>query len=313
MTAVGTTPGAQQAAADLAAATVVLECRFFAPGFRRKLRSADVISDQDMVDRAAIHVRKDLIDPKALAEIGKARSRFRRWLANRTIGCAMLRGGTALVPLALVEEVVTGIDAYKLEDAALVEKLIGRYEALMADAKARLLSHYSDADYQTAEQVRAAYGITYRFISFNVPAALEQQHKEIYEREMARVQAECVEAGAEIRQALREAAAGMFEHMADRMGTDPATGKPKIFRDSIVTQMQDFLTTFAARDLTGDTALADLMAKAKALLAGVTPENLRKQETTRERVLVGAASILAQMDAAGMTTKSREFATGEEV
>ncbi len=307
------TAEADRATAErLARETVVLELRISAPSFRRKLPSTDLLDPaEEPTDPELIHVSKDLIDRYALGEIGQADSRFRRWLRNRTISCSMLRGGMWLVPLRAVEDVDRGIASYRAERARLVGVLVERHEQLKADARARLGRHYNPADYPPASELARAFGVRARFLSFNVPAALADLNRELYERERARVETEWSEAYTEIRTALREAFAGLVEHLADRLGQDDQ-GKPKTFRDSTVQQMQDFLETFGARNLTGDQDLAELAEQARALIQGVSPETLRKAALFRERVREGMEQIKAKLDTL-VVTKRRSFALDEAV
>jgi hypothetical protein len=107
--------------------------------------------------------------------------------------------------------------------------------------------------------------------------------------------------------------AGLVLHLTDRLGVDPATGKPNIFRDSGIQPMFDFLATFEARNVMGDQALATLVGKARKLLDGVAPEDLRTNTDLRGQVLKAGQDIAAKLAAMDVVPRGRKFAADGEV
>lgn len=282
---------------QVAARTVVLSINRRSLGIERKVRAAAIIDGKKHnLNTAWVGAKKFLFNPELLDELNAVDNEMRKYLDTRAVPCSMLATGMWLLPLALVEEVDQRVQEW-IRERKRIAKVIARekLDDAKAEAKRELGDQYNEAEYMSGDEIIAAISVKATWLTYNVPAALEAVSKEMYERERQRVETEWAAAGDEIRTALREAFAGLIERMADRLGTDPDTGKPRVFRDTMVTQMEDFLATFAARDLTGDGALAALAKQAQELLKGVAPDDLRKKEVTRDRVLNGVAQIQNQL------------------
>lgn len=291
--------------------TVVLELLIKTPSFRTAIPTGTIMDDEDAADPAAFGVSKALINRDALAAIRSHRNEFLSWLRAREVPCGPLATGMHLMPLRLVEEIDARLQRFSAERAALVEQFIASYDELKSAARERLASHFDERDYPEAAALRAAFGVRARFLSLNVPAALKQMNADLYARESARVKTEFAEAFKEVQSALREGFGGLVGKLAERLtpGTD---GKPQTFQATTVTNLTAFLDLFGERNITNDGELAELVSQARALLAGVDPVTLRKQETTRERVLQGFKDIETQLTVLGVTAHTRRFATGDE-
>ena len=89
-----------------------------------------------------------------------------------------------------------------------------------------------------------------------------------------------------IREALRESFSGLISNATARLKVSN-DGKKKVFRDSLVTNLQEFLDIFERRDLTNDTALNKLVVKAKNVMGNVGDaqelrDNLGMRKTVRD-------------------------------
>jgi hypothetical protein len=297
----------------ITAGTVVLEVRFCAPSFVRTVKARDLVSAEG-VDPDILHIEMDLIDPKVLSKISTHQGRFvDRWLNMRSLTSSVLRGGMRLVTLPLVEEVTQGIDDFAAERAALVEELAAGYDDHIAAARARQGNQFNAANYPRREELKWAFRVERRFLSLSVPTSLEGLNPTLVREERARLERDMARAGEEVMAALRSVFAGLVLHLTDRLGVDPATGKPNIFRDSGIQPMFDFLATFEARNVMGDQALATLVGKARKLLDGVAPEDLRTNTDLRGQVLKAGQDIAAKLAAMDVVPRGRKFAADGEV
>lgn len=299
-----TTQPPKTAGETIAQDTVVLQLTVRGVTFQRRLRSEDVVTDG--TDTNYIHVSKDIIERKEIRELNRLTSKLRNWLEWRSVPCSMLREGMYLLPLGLVEDVDKELQNFQTQRMTVLDKFLERYDDLKETAKSRLGTHYSELDYPSPEQIRSAFVVQARYLSFNVPAALEKLNVELYEREKQRVAMEWEEASTEVRQALREAMSGLVDHMINRLSIDD-DGKPKIFKASTIAQMNDFLDSFAARNLTSDAELQQLVGQAKELMRGADPEMLRRNRTVRSSVREGFERIQTKLDTM-VTIKTRKFA-----
>ncbi len=299
-------------AEQLAAKTVVLEFRLGSPTWKRGVSTSEVSGDKPGFDESAVHVRKELLDPDVLSALNGMRARMVRVLRANSVRCSMLAGGMWLVPIGRAEAVDKLLSEHLKERGRLVADLLDKYDAHRRAAKKRLGKLYREDDYPTPAEIRKAYSVSRRFLSFNVPAALEGLNKELYQRELARVEAEVAEASSEIRAALREAFAGLVAHLAEKL-TPGEDGKARVFKDTTVAKLQDFLATFAARDLTGDTQLSALAKKAQGVLDGLDTGALRTEDDVRGKVLGAMQEIQSKLTDMNVIVRTRKISVEEDV
>ena len=103
-------------------------------------------------------------------------------------------------------------------------------------------------------------------MSFDVPATLKAVSGEIFVREREKAAKAWKETLEQWKALLRTGMADLVNHMVDRLSMN-ADGKPRVFRDSLVTDLREFLGTFDARNVANDGELAALAEKARAILA----------------------------------------------
>jgi hypothetical protein len=103
------------------------------------------------------------------------------------------------------------------------------------------------------------------------------------------------DATAVVQHTVREGLAELVAHLVDRL-TGDKDGKLKVFRNSIMTNLNEFLEVFNARNITDDQQLAALVDKARRLISGVDAETLRESKNVRETVRTGFAKIQTALD-----------------
>ena len=289
---------AKPTAKEIAAQTAVLSIERRIPSFSRKVSSQDIVDVNDEVDRQMVHVSKDLIDKKLLKEINRLDADMRTYLEARASQCSMLARGMWLFSLALINEVDRVVTSWIEQRRALARALAqDKYPEAIQQAERRLGKHFNRADYLSPDELEAAFSVRAKWLSLNVPAALDEINSEIAEREKARLAQEWESAGREMIAAMRESFAGVVAHMADRLGTDDESGKPRKFKDSTVAQMLEFLELFPMRNVGGDTEIEPLIRQAQALLKGKSAVDLRTDESARAKVREGMERITAKLSA----------------
>ena len=82
--------------------------------------------------------------------------------------------------------------------------------------------------------------------------------------------------------------------MVDRLTSD--NGKARVFWDSPVTNLANFLEVFDARNLSNDEDLSALVERCRELMTGVEPKDLRSDAALREAVRRGFSQVEGQMD-----------------
>ena len=97
--------------------------------------------------------------------------------------------------------------------------------------------------------------------------------------------------------ALRQEFAECVNHMVERLSSDPE-GKPKVFKNCMVEKVQAFLDSFQGRNLFQDDELAGLVQKARSVLHGVDPDNIREDSWLKQRIAEQMSKVKATLDEA---------------
>lgn len=292
-----------------------LSVQLGAIGSKRKVNSDSVEVD---ADKALISVSKTLLESPEVLAIKQLLATVRQYLYSQTVRPDILRAGVYLLPRVTAEEVDQQLVDYSNQLRDLVDnKLLApleedptktRYEQIQERDRIRLRSVFNPKDYPSPAKVRESCFIKWDYIEFGVPESLPDAIKG---RENEKAAERVAQAAEQIQQLLRVEMLDLVSHISDRLEPG-AGGKPRIFRDTLVTNIKDFLKFFAARNLTDDIELEKLCQQAQALLDGIDPQVLRDRSDLRERVQKGFSDIKAQLDGMVVTEKPRRLISMEE-
>ena len=260
-------------------------------GTRRKVAATSIQVD---ADKDMLHVSKAILESEELDAIKTFDGEMRVWLAKRALP-SPFRRGTYLIPLDLVEQVDGKIVEYQEKRRFLTDAFLAAYDQSVESAKKRLNGLFNAADYPGADKVRAAFYVDVRYLAFGVPEKLEGIRKDLFEREKAKAETQWREASDEVRQALRAGLADVVDHMVERLQGN-GDGKPKVFRDTLVENMSEYLELFDPRNITDDIQLAQLVGRCKNVLDGVDADALRASDAIRAKVKSGMQEVQAVLD-----------------
>ena len=167
---------------------------------------------------------------------------------------------------------------------------------------------YNERDYPTPDRLAGMFGIDHSWLAFTVPDNLPD---DVRAREEVKIRAKFEEATEEITYALREMFAALVDHAAERLTPSP-DGKSKIFRDTLIENFREFFETFNARNLTDDQQLETLVTRARELMSGVDPDNLRRSPYARQKVAGALGQLKAGVDRLLVDKPGRKFDFGDE-
>lgn len=268
-------------------------------GSKRKVNSSQVSVD---ADKELISVSKTLLESPELLAVKQLLATVRQYLYSRTVRTTVFRSGIYVLPLVLVDETDQQLLDYAAELRDLVEALLVRYGlddsgniqpgSLIAKDQERLRSVFNLKDYPPPAKIREACYISWNYIKFGTPDNLPDA---IRAREVEKDSERVLLAANQFEQLLRAEMLDLVAHIEDRLGVSK-DGKPKIFRDSLVSTIKDFVALASARNLTNDAELDRLCRQAAQLLDGVDPKLLRENAAAREGVRAGFAQIKAELD-----------------
>jgi hypothetical protein len=168
-----------------------------------------------------------------------------------------------------------------------VDNFVDVFPAEVDEARIRLKDQFCEENYPAIEDVRKAFDMSYAYVTFKVPDNLPE---EVKKREADKLTARFSEVEIEVRDAMREGLSKLVTHLVDslQVGED---GKQKIFRNSSVNNLVEFLELFNDRNITNDKELEELANKAKQVIAGVDPNALRDTSSIRQSVKAGLEDV----------------------
>lgn len=322
---------------NLAKESMVLELHVRAPGWSRSIDVEDIMDKRfstvgvpevppgapvDVAVAAAEGVKtinpkrlraaKDIIDKREIRElhkfIGKTVSKIKN---QRCLASNLLAPGMYILPLKLVNDVDSTIAELEVGIKDHLDKIEPRYNAIIEQAKKDLGPQFRQSDYLTFEQMRAAYRVEKRYLSFNVLAALAGINKALFDQALEQSKTERAEMAQVIRDGMRGGFLNIVSHFSEVLGKDDE-GKPRVFHASTAEKLKDFCRTFTDRDLTGDTDLASLATQSLALVEGVDPKSIRSDEAFRE-TLANQFKQIVEKASAMVQTRERKLALDAEI
>jgi hypothetical protein len=113
-------------------------------------------------------------------------------------------------------------------------------------------------------------------------------------------------------QLLRVRALGLVEKMQDKLKPGPE-GKKKVFRNTLFTNIQEFLDDFEALNITSDAQLAQAVDTMRSLLTGVDMDEVRKSDDVRSQLQEQFAQIEEELGAMVTEKPIRAISFEEDV
>ena len=290
---------------DLAQKTVCVKVRLGRLGNTRKVSNSQVEVD---TDKSLLLISKHLLDSKELRTIANFDGEIRRYLYDT---CLPFEAGIHLCPLPMLEQMECKLREFAARRKGLVEAFLTAYPTLCQEAAKRLRSLYNPTDYPPLDYVAQQFTLIWQYISFGVPDQLREISTKIWHDEREKAAEMMAEAGREIQQVLRTAMGELVKHMRDRLKDGPE-GKPLRFKETTVSNLVEFLGTFDFRNVTDDAELKGLVEKARAMLVGVSADDLRTTSGVRAKVQQGMADLAAELDTMIVKKPGRKFRFNEE-
>jgi hypothetical protein len=174
-----------------------------------------------------------------------------------------------------------------------VWRLDEHFDELKAVARQRLGRLYCSADYPGS--LRGLFDMTWDFPSVEPPPYLQQLSPQLYEQESQRVAARFDEAVRLAEQAFLEELSGLVSHLTERLsGTED--GKPKVFRDSAVENLEEFFERFRHLNVRSSEQLDELVGRAHQIVRGVEPQQLRDNQPLRQQLATQLSGVQSVLD-----------------
>jgi len=201
--------------------------------------------------------------------------------------------GVRLIRRDQVQEFDAQMQRFRTELSELVNDLDRHYEELRQTARQKLGNLYNPADYP--ETLEGLFQIEFDFPSVQPPDYLQQLNPELYERECERVQQRFNEAIQLAEDAFIGELSKLVSHLTERLsGSDD--GKPKVFRDSSIENLNEFFARFRQLNVKSNEQLDALVGDAQRIIQGVEPQGLRDNAGLRQQVATELSKVQSVLD-----------------
>jgi len=275
-------------------------------GISKKVKSSEVTTD---ASPEMIKVSKRILASGEYDAIVKADQGFTGGISDLALP-SLFRAGVYAVPLALVERVDGIIQRHIVARKLLIDAFLRVYQSAIQEAEISLGSLYDAANYPSAESVRSKFGIGYKYVATSTPERLKEIRADIYQRESEKARMEVQSLAENVKAVLREAVRDLLAHAVDRL-QPKADGTAKIFRDSLIGNVKDFLSTFADRNIASDSELELICKQISDLVSGISPDTLRADANLRAEVASTFDSIKVTLDGMLTDQAARKFTFDE--
>lgn len=261
---------------------------------------------------ALMGLKKTLLVCPELDAIKTFQGEVKAWVMARSMP-SYFAAGIYLVGNGEIETVNSYLAAaVEKLNSELVPAFVRAYPAAVEAARAALTGGlFNPRDYPTVESLPRRFKIEYDWLVFGTPETLPDS---IRAAEAKKLEQRWQEASGEIIQALRVGCLELLRHATDKL-TPGEDGKKRVYRDTLITNIQDFLSTFSARNILGDSDLAAVVERVKNVMANVdSPQDLRDSPKLAALVSGQFQKIAAELDGMIQTAPGRRFSLddGEE-
>ncbi|PHS11666.1 MAG: hypothetical protein COA78_09125 [Blastopirellula sp.] len=201
--------------------------------------------------------------------------------------------GIRLIHQQAINDFDTQITHFRNELSDAVTELDQHYHELRSVARDRLGDLFDMSDYPSS--LIDTFAIEHDYPSVEPPPYLRQLSPELYQQECQRVQARFDEAVQLAESAFTEELTKLVEHITDRL-SGQADGKPKVFRDTAITNLTEFFERFRRLNIRSNDQLDDLVSNAQQIVQGIQPQQLRDNSSLRQEVSNQMSAVQASLD-----------------
>jgi len=227
---------------------------------------------------------------------------------------SFFKRGIVLIGTGAIDQIESYMNQRKAQQDELVMRFAEVYPQKILEAEERLgkinPKLFDASNYPMVTEMMQCFDVRWNWIAFGVPDSLPQQ---LFEAEKAKAEAVWKDATDQITLCLRGGFKELVDHMVDRLTVAPGEDK-KIFKNTLIGNMIDFLDTFKSRNIVNDQQLNDLVEQARNVMSGITPDALRKDEELRAAVAEQFVVMKANIDQMieEMPTRTFDFGGDEE-
>ncbi len=201
--------------------------------------------------------------------------------------------GIRLIKQERIDEFNATLEDYREQLEAGVRMLDDHFGELKDAARIRLGSLFDATDYPSS--LADEFEVGWDFPSVEPPEYLQRLNPDLYREQAQRVSQRFERAVELAEQAFMEELDNLVNHLAERLSGDD-DGKPKIFRDSAITNLGEFFARFRDLNVGSNEQLDELVGRCEQLMNGVQPQGVRDNDSLRRSLSTNLATVQSSLD-----------------
>lgn len=281
-------------------------------GIRRKVDTEEIEglrrNGDDEPGRQMISVTKKIIDCDEYREVQRVYGKIKALLSLRCIPVLSdMMKSCYLIHKSIFKPTYLEVKTLMAEHEAASEAFVKVYAKAQADAKKKLGKFYDEDDYPDVKQVREAFYRRVLIFGISVPGELkdEDENAEIFIAATQAMEQTYRESLDQARLVQRQIMHELLSNLKEKLTGSREGGKPKIFRDSAIEHVNDFIKFFKPKDITDDKMLGDLVTETKKFMEGVNAEQLRSDAEYRKEIAKQVSGVTTALDKMMITPATR--------
>ena len=201
--------------------------------------------------------------------------------------------GIRLIRQDRIEEFDRRLQEYRQELSHGVTALDDCFSELKEAARLRLGSLYNVSDYPVS--LSDEFEVEWDFPNITAPDYLRRLNPEVYQQQADLVAQRFEQTVAMAEEAFVQELDQLVGHLAERLSGDE-DGKPKIFRDSSLTNLNSFFARFRELNVRSNEQLDSLVDRCEQLISGVAPQSLRESDSLRNSLSDHLQNVQGSLD-----------------
>jgi len=267
--------------------TMLLKLTVRKIGASRKIKGEDLdVTVGREMNPSFFKATKKLWSCSEFDECNKAANAARTFVASKAVPAAFVGRGFHLLSVERYSLIDEGLKAVQLDLANKVEEFVEVYEERVAESQAELARQsisFSADEYPTVDEIRDGFSVTWQPMDLGVPKSLERINAVAFAEAKRNAESRWQTALGEVELVLAGELKKLLDRMVERL-TPGNSGKKKIFRDSLIGNLKDFLEEMPFRNVCNSAQLDQLCAEITDVLGDETAASLRTSEGMRTSV-----------------------------
>ncbi len=274
-------------------ATVRVQMKWF--GVRRSVTASQKHRAADMFDAESkfVSMGKKLLDTQHPAWKKLVAVRGNILTTWRNSSLPFPEPGIRLIKRRDLDAFTVTMNSLRDDLRDVERELDNHYDELRSTAKTRLGRLYNPQDYP--ESMIGLFEVSVDHPNVEAPEYLRMLSPALFRQEADRVRNRFDEAVRLAEESFLGELSKLVEHLTERLnGSDD--GKPKIFRDTVVTNLVEFFERFRRLNISSNDELDRMVADVRRIVGNTTAENLRNSESLRQHVSNELSRVQASLD-----------------